>query len=131
MVDRSIVAMGERFVVRWMRYKNSYPAQQYIEDLASEKVEARLLALASRIAEHGSLPDGTHGHQLGAPYQELFEFKPFGHRFIAFFDDRNIYLTNGAPKKNKKAQVSDYAVAEKMRKDFFNKKNPTKKGGIK
>jgi hypothetical protein len=124
MVDRSIVVMGERFIVRWMRYKNSFPAQEYLHDLASdsEKVEARLLSLAGRIAEHGSLADGTHGHQLGAPYEEIFEFKPHAHRFMAFFDGCNIYLTNGAPKKNKKAQQSDYAIAEKMRKDFFQKK---------
>ena len=88
MVDRSIVVMGERFVVRWMRYKNSYPAQQYLNGLGADalKVEARLLVLATRMAEHGALPDGTHGHQLSSPYEEIFEFKPHNHRFMSFSD---------------------------------------------
>lgn len=126
MVDRSLIALGEHFVVRWMRYRQAYPAQRYLERLGAEriKVEARLLALCLRMAEHGHLPDPAHGHWLAMPFDSIFEFKPHGHRFFAFADGSTLYLTNGAPKRKAKVQVGDYALAERLRLDYFGKRYP-------
>ena len=121
MVDRSLIVMGDRYVVRWMRYSNAFPAQDYLENLGADypRVEARLLALATTMAEQGRLPSKSHGHFLEAPFEEIFEFKPFSHRFFGFFDGQMLYLTNGAPKRNQKAQNADYVAAKRMQSAFF------------
>lgn len=128
MVDRSIVAMGNCFVIRWMRFKNSYPAQDYLESLISdrERVRARLRALATKMAEAGQLPSTQHGHFLAGAYREIFEFKPLGHRIFAFIDGTTVYLTSGAPKRAQKAQQSDYERAKNMREEFYSRRKPKK-----
>ncbi len=128
MVDVSIIVMGDSLVIRWMRYNKSFPAQDYLQSLGSEidRIQARLLALTTMMAESGRLPSTQHGHYLKSPYSEIFEFKPFGHRFFAFVDGTTMYLTNGAPKRAPKAQQGDYKQAAHLRADYFAKKKPKK-----
>lgn len=118
MVDLSIIAMGDAYVVRYMRYRGRYPAKDFL-DACDEAVRVRLLALAQRMAIYGRLPSDAHGHQLKSPYAVLFEFKPLGARVMAFFHGKDVYLTNGAPKRKPKAQAGDYDVALNMRADFY------------
>ena len=126
MVDRSIIAMGNRYVVRWMRFRNAYPAQDYLETLGAEaaRVRARLRVLATMMAEAGQLPGTQHGHFLSGPYHQIFEFKPYGHRIFAFVDGTTIYLTSGAPKRSKKAQDGDYERAMNLRAEFYSRRQP-------
>lgn len=133
MIDKSIVLMGERYVIRWMRYRNSFPAYEYLRGLAdADRVEARFRALAAMFADNGRLPSDTHGHWLSSPFETLFEFKPFGHRLIGFEDGSNFYVAYGAPKRNKKAQNGDYQTAENLRQNFLvGIASKTKKGGHK
>ena len=118
MVDRSLVAMGACYVVRYMRFRARYPAQEFI-DAQPAAARVRVVALARRLADVGRLPDSTHGHFLKAPYDQIFELKPPGVRVFGFFHERNLYLTHGAPKKKVKEQAGDYATAERLRADFF------------
>ena len=119
---------GECYVIRWMRFRNSYPAQDYLESLNadSDRVKARLFALATMLADSGQVPSTQHGHFLSGPFSKVFEFKPFGHRFFAFVDGTTVYLTNGAPKRAKKAQEGDYQQALNLRTEFYTKKKPKK-----
>jgi hypothetical protein len=82
-------------------------------------VQARFLALAHRLGDHGEFKSTEHGHWLAAPFESIYELKPSGARFMGFFHEHNFYVTNGAPKRKGKAQNSDYAIAEKMRTDFY------------
>ena len=120
MVDLSIVAMGDALVVRFMRYKGSYPAKSYIDEMP-ERDRARFLALAKRMADFGRLPSESHGHQLRGEFSDLFEFKPGDSRVFAFVHGTSLYLTSGAPKRKSKAQLSDYQVALNLRRDFLNR----------
>jgi hypothetical protein len=118
MVDHSILAIGGALVVRFMRYKGRYPAKDFLDSMPT-KDRARLIALAKRMAETGSLPVPAHGHQLRGNYSDLFEFKPGDSRVFGFFHNSNLYLTSGAPKKKPKAQEGDYLEALNMRADFY------------
>jgi hypothetical protein len=118
MVDLTIVAMGEAFVVRFMRYKGRYPAMEYLNGMP-ERDRARFLAYAKRMAEFGRLPSESHGHQLRGDFADLFEFKPGDSRIFAFFYGTSLYLTSGAPKRKAKAQRGDYAEAINLRRDFL------------
>lgn len=126
MVDRSIVVMGNRYVVRWMRFRNSYPALDYLENLTSdaERIRERLLSLVTFMAEAGQLPSAQHGHFLSGAYRQIFEFKPIGHRIFAFIDGTTLYLTSGAPKRSPKAQAGDYERAMNLRAEFYSRKKP-------
>ena len=121
MVDRSLIVMGPQYVVRWMRFRQEYPAQEYLHSLGADsaKVEGRLITLLEWMANTGYLPDPAQGHWLSRPYDGIFEFKPLRHRFFSFITGRTIYLTNGAPKRKRNAQEADYALADRMRRDFL------------
>jgi hypothetical protein len=110
--------MGALFVVRYMRYDDSYPAQDYVNG-ATGSVRARFFALARMLAEFGRLPDGTQGHFLKPPFADIYEMKPGSGRVFGFFHERTIYLTNGADKKKPKQQKSDYEEASRLRDDFY------------
>jgi hypothetical protein len=125
--DRSIIFIGQTLVVRYMRYRNSYPAQQYV-DAATEAIRTRFLALARQLAERGEIVNYSHGHFLADPYSEIFELKPRDGRVLGFFHGRNFYVVHGAKKKNAKAQNSDYEIAEQLRQDFFSRLRKAKKG---
>ena len=112
--------MGDALVVRFMRYKGSYPAKSYIDEMP-ERDRARFLALAKRMADFGRLPSESHGHQLRGEFSDLFEFKPGDSRVFAFVHGTSLYLTSGAPKRKSKAQLSDYQVALNLRRDFLNR----------
>jgi hypothetical protein len=118
-VDKSIIAMGERYVVRFMRHKGSYPADDFLNRECDEAIRARFVALAKRMADFGRLPSEIHGHQLRGKYATLFEFKPHGARLFAFFHETNLYVTSGAPKRKDRAQEKDYEVALGLRSDFY------------
>lgn len=130
MVDRSVVAMGNRYVIRWMRYRDAYPAQEYLEGLGAEaqRTRERLLALATMMAAAGQLPSTAHGHFLSGAYREIFEFKPFGHRIFAFLHGTTLYLACGAPKRAPKAQEGDHVRAMNLRAEYFAGLKPTKGG---
>jgi hypothetical protein len=130
LVDTSIVYLGKRYVVRFMRYEGSYPAQDYVLS-ATGPIRARFLALGRRLGDDGRLPDRSHGHFLEPPYEEIYELKPLSGRVFGFFYKRNLYLTNGAPKKRPKAQESDYKLALRLRKDFFDNLGKHKNRGRK
>lgn len=117
MVDQSIVHLDEKYVVRWMRFRGRYPAREYVDSLDG-LLEARFLALAKNFAKEGFLPD-SHGKFLNGAYSKIYELKPGGHRIFGFLHEGNLYLTNGAPKKKKKEQESDYDRAQSMRSDFL------------
>lgn len=118
MVDRTIIAFGARLVVRYMRFRNAFPAEEFYRE-ADRPDRVRFDALARYLAEHGRLPDDSHGHFLKGRYSDVFELKPRGSRFFGFFYERNFYVTNGAPKKKKKEQEADYEIASTMRRDFL------------
>lgn len=118
LVDRSIIVMGKLFVVRYMRYRDSYPGQEFI-DGADELTRAKFMAFATALANAGRLPDGTHGHFLQGAYSKIYELKPGKSRVLGFFHERNIYITNGAPKKKRKEQEKDYEEAGRLRDDFY------------
>lgn len=127
MEDRSIIFIGQTLVVRYMRYRNSYPAQQYV-DAATEAIRTRFLALARQLAERGEIVNHSHGHFLAHPYSEIFDLKPRDGRVLGFFHGRNFYVVHGAKKKNAKAQNSDYEIAEQLRQGFFSRLRKAKKG---
>lgn len=128
MVDLSLIWIGQELVVRYMRYKGSFPAKDYFEQSCSEHVRARFIALVRQLGITGKLPDKTFGHHLKGQYSDIYELKPKGVRFYGFFSDRNFYVTNAAPKRKAKAQESDHKTAVAMRQDFFArlKKPPNK-----
>jgi hypothetical protein len=121
LVDKSIVAMGTRYVVRYMRYKNSYPAEDYLT-AAGEAVKARMLVLAKYFARDGRLPTEENGHWLHGKFAVLYEFKPHGHRLMSFTDGSTLYLVSGAPKRRGKAQNGDYEFALTLRLDYLDAK---------
>jgi hypothetical protein len=110
--------MGRVCVVRYMRYRNSYPARTFIDGMPKGHRE-RFFASAVRFANDGRLPSDAMGHYLDPPYAEIYEFKPGGWRVFGFRHAQNLYLLSGAKKKNPKAQESDYIVAENMRVNFL------------
>jgi hypothetical protein len=125
LVDRSIIVMGRLFVVRYMRYKNSYPGQVYV-DGADEAIRAKFIAYATMLANFGRLPDGTYGHHLKGDFTKIYELKPGAGRVLGFFYERSIYITNGAPKRKAKEQQKDYEEASRLRDDFYNLVNRKK-----
>lgn len=120
LVDRSIIAMGTTYVVRYMRFRNAYPAEDYL-NAVGEAVKARMLVLAQHLARDGCLTTDQNGHWLDAPFSEIYEFKPQKHRIFAFRHGTSIYLACGAPKRRAKAQRGDYVRAVSLRNDFFAK----------
>lgn len=113
--------MGTRYIVRYMRYKNSYPAEDYLNG-AGEAVKARMLVLAKSFARDGRLTTEENGHWLHGKFNVLYEFKPHGHRLMGFTDGANMYLLSGAPKRRGKAQNGDYEFAFTLRADYFDTK---------
>jgi hypothetical protein len=104
-----------------MRQNDVFPAKDYIESVRAkegERLRARLLALAQRLADDGKLAQ-EHGHWLKEPYSEIYEFKPLAFRFMAFQVEDHIFVTNGAKKASKKRQNADYDIAVAMRDDFL------------
>lgn len=110
--------MGDRYVVRYMKYRGSYPGKDFL-DACTDPVRVRFVALAQRMAVAGRLPTDAHGHQLKPPYADLFEFKPGNVRVFAFFHGKDLYVTSGAPKRKGKAQANDYEAALNLRADFY------------
>jgi hypothetical protein len=82
-------------------------------------VRAKFQAYAEYMAEHGKMPTPEWGHWLHAPYDDLFEFKPKGHRILAFRDGQNLYVVSGAKKANKKKQDADYLIALNLRANYY------------
>jgi hypothetical protein len=117
-VDHSIAAIGDALVIRYMRYRDSFPAKEYLAGV-DRPARARFEALAGMLAERGRLPSSAHGHQLAGEYAELYELKPLGHRVFGFWHGTTLYLTNGAPKRAAKAQQGDYDTALRLRADFY------------
>ncbi len=76
-----------------------------------------MLALAQRFADHGQLR-GIHGHALGDPFSEIYEFKPYDYRVMAFRVGMIWHITNAAKKANTKVQKRDYQIAETARVTF-------------
>ncbi len=102
-----------------MRYQNGFPAQVYV-DGADKLTRAKFFAYATMLANFGRLPDGTNGHFLSGRYSKIYELKPGKSRIFGFIYERNIYITNGAPKRKAKEQEKDYEEASRLRDDFFN-----------
>jgi hypothetical protein len=125
-VDKSIVFLGEKLVVRYMRFGDTFPAEDYLAT-APRPICVRTLVIAERLANEGKIHNKQHAHFLEEPFQEIFELKPDGARVFGFFHERNFYLTNGARKKNAKAQQSDYRIAQQMRDDFIKRIDEQKK----
>lgn len=118
LVDKSIVYLGAKLCVRYMRYTGRYPAKDYL-DGANPMVRARFVALTRLLGDYGELANESQGHFLKAPYDKIYELKPRDGRLFGFFHERNYYLTNGGPKQKVKRQQSDYATSEEMRVDFL------------
>lgn len=103
-----------------MRLNEAFPAKEFLNSLSGRdgvRVRARLLLLAQRMADEGKLVYEV-GHWLKEPYQDLFEFKPYGYRFLAFKMESYLYVTNGAKKAKARKQQQDYDIALSMRQNF-------------
>jgi len=114
----SFFFQGRSYRIRFMRYKGRFPAQEYILEM-DEKLRQPLLGALRHFADHGRLPSETRGRWLQANYSTLYEFKVQRHRILGFLDSNSMILTNGATKKNVKAQRQDYDAALAMRADYF------------
>ena len=110
--------MGDRYVIRYMRYRNRFPALEYVLSL-SDEARATFLAYTRHFADFGPLPGESRGRWLRANYRGIYEFKPRQDRVFGFLHEHRLMLTNGAPKKNAKEQRTDYDVAVRMRDDFY------------
>lgn len=100
-----------------MRYQGSWPAKEYLD--ANPGIKASFLAIAQHLATHGKVEVSERAHMLKGKYRDIWEAKPRGHRILGFRHDSIMYLTNGAPKGNKRSQEADYKIALKMRDDFY------------
>lgn len=118
MVGRDFVGAGHMYVVRFMRLGNGFPGLDYLLD-QDEEVRATFFAYARHFADYGPLPGESRGRWLRANYTGIYEFKPLQHRIFGFLHTYRMFLTNGAPKRNAKAQRNDYDVAVEMRKNFL------------
>jgi hypothetical protein len=119
-VDNSFIAMGDAYVVRYMRFQNAFPAQDFIR--SSDRLpgeHSKFLAQAGIMARFGRLPTTTHGHWLQGDYCVLYEFKPGSARLFAFQHLHNLYVVSGAPKRKPKAQNADFDHAMHLRQDFL------------
>jgi hypothetical protein len=121
--------MGTLYVVRYMRFKNCYPVEDYL-NLTGDAVKARMLVLAKHFAKEGRLSTDENGHWLHGDYAQLYEFKPGKHRVIGFIDGTSMYLAVGAPKRRAKAQDGDYRHALTLQNDFFTTKAAKAKQAI-
>lgn len=118
MVDLSWITSGPCRVIRYMKYRDRFPARDYLNAIPTS-VKAAVLAIAQQLADRDEILDWTRFHRLKGEYSDLYEFKPRGHRIFCFHYEQTTYLTNGGPKQNAKAQKSDYDVARNMRLDFI------------
>lgn len=117
--------MGKRLVVRYMRYRDRYPGQEFIDGLDTA-TRAKFIAQAHVFADTGRLPHETHGHFLRGEHSKVYEFKPGKVRVFGFFHEQSVYITSGAPKKKSKEQQKDYEEACRLREDFYNRLNRKK-----
>lgn len=104
-----------------MRFQGAFPAKEFLAGIAGsegKRVRARMLALAQRMADSGKLAY-EHGHWLDGPYSDLFEFKPYKYRVLAFRRSNYLYVTNAAKKALPKVQNRDYDYALALRDDFL------------
>ena len=119
MIDLSLIAYGTIYVARWMRYHNRHPARDYLESMSGTE-RGQFLARVQFFVDTGRSLSDRQGHWLQPPYADIYEFKTTRHRFFAFLHHSNLYVVSAAPKRNRKAQVSDYETASDRRKDFLN-----------
>jgi hypothetical protein len=108
------LAAGGTVAIRWARYADGRcHAKDYYD--ATKECRTSLAALAQQVANRGYVgKQPENGHRLKGEYSELYELKPGDHRFMGFRFGRDFYLTNGAPKDDKK-QEKDYAFSLKIR----------------
>ena len=118
LVVTSFFCQGRSYRIRFMRYRRHFPAQEYILEM-EEKLRGPLLGALRHFADHGRLPSVTRGRWLQGNYSTLYEFKAQRHRILGFLDGNGMILTNGASKKNVRAQRQDYDLALAMKADYF------------
>lgn len=106
-------------VVRYMKYRGTFPARDYFRGACSPVDRARFIALAKQLSIEGKLPGSAFGHFLKGKYSQIFELKPTDSRFFGFFVDTQFYVTNAAKKCKPKQQEADYERALAMRDDFL------------
>ncbi len=93
--------------------RGRHPAKEFVD--ADSEIKAKFLAIARQLAEHGAILVPSRGHWLKGKYRTILELKPGRGRVFGFMDEAILYLTNGAPKKNKKEQEEDYKRALRVR----------------
>lgn len=63
-----------------------FPAKNFLDGVKGrdgERLRARFVALTQRLADDGKL-HYEHGHWLEDPFTEIYEFKPYAFRVMAF-----------------------------------------------
>jgi phage-related protein len=113
--EEYIFYQGEKFQVEfYFTESGEIPAKEYLDKEPLE-VQVKLATLVKRIAEYGKLFDKTKFRKLDSK-ENIFEFKPLGHRFFSFFyEGKKIIITNAYRKKSQKVNKRDLEKAKNMK----------------
>jgi hypothetical protein len=114
----SLIYLGQRYRVRWMRYNHDFPAKTFL--LGYEDDFAAFLARAEEMGDFGQMLK-SKGHPLtGKRYREIYEFKMPSTRAFGFAHDGDFIVTNAAKKQDTvKRQTPDYERALTLRQDYL------------
>ena len=113
--------------ILWAAVSDEYPAQVYFEGLP-EKDRARAEALFRKMAAAGRI---TNKLQFNNEGEDIWCFKPGGHRFACFFDRLDCLVTHGFKKQHQKMPRNELRRALSVRKIYLEakaKRDQTRKG---
>jgi hypothetical protein len=85
-------------------YESRCHVGEYLKDIARKypRCITRLQAFIDRFASHGWINVPSHFESIKGK-SNLYELKPWGHRFFCFIDDNMLILSTACPKKSNNA----------------------------
>ncbi len=115
---------GARFSICEIAQGDRYPVTRFIEGLGIQE-KSKIVSLYRQLAETGIIRNTT---KFVHEEDGIYAFKANQARVYCFFDsDKLVLLTNGATKKQRKADPNELARARRLREAYYGLRKGKKK----
>jgi hypothetical protein len=117
-----LIYSGRIVTVRWRSETVKREVLELLAEYPGHK--QKFAAQAAEYADFGFIRNGSNGHFLDEPYDQIYEFKPTYARIFGFRRGRELIILSAATKEpNEKKQRRDYKRAENARIEYCNELN--------